>query len=233
MDFRSLHDLALGILLAQLVTLRLSILGPKWPLRSILQFLGHKELHMILLLPRQCPILSLPPQHHLYLYILFIHQRSAWISLSVSTFLRLGHGRLICYFVIVQSGSHVSLWPMDRACQVSLSFTIPSSQRKFMSIESVMLSNHLTLSQPFLLLPPVFSSIRVFSNELALCIRWLKFWSFSFNISPFSEYSGLIPLGLISLLSSGFSQESFPALPFKSVNYLALRLLYGSTHICM
>ena len=68
-----------------------------------------------------------------------------------------------------------------------------------------MLSNHLILSHPFLPLPPVFPRIRVFSSELALCIRWLKFWSFNFNISPFSEYSGLIPLGWISLLSKGLS----------------------------
>ena len=67
-----------------------------------------------------------------------------------------------------------------------------------------MLSNHLILSHPFPL-PPVFPRIRVFSSELALCIRWLKFWSFNFNISPFSEYSGLIPLGWISLLSKGLS----------------------------
>ena len=61
-----------------------------------------------------------------------------------------------------------------------------------MSIESVMPSNHLILCHPFLLLPPIFPSIRVFSNESVLCIRWPKYWSFSFNISPSSEYSGLI-----------------------------------------
>ena len=63
---------------------------------------------------------------------------------------------------------------------------------KFMSIESVMPSNHLILCHPLLLLPSIFPSIRVFSNELALCIRWPKYWSFSFSISPSNEYSGLI-----------------------------------------
>ena len=62
---------------------------------------------------------------------------------------------------------------------------------KLMSVESVMPSNHLILCHPLLLLPSIFPSIRVFSNELTLCIRWPKYWSFSFSISPFSEYSGL------------------------------------------
>ena len=80
------------------------------------------------------------------------------------------------------------------ACQTSLSFTISQSLLKFMSIESMMLSNHLIFCHPFLLLPSIFPSIRVFSNELALCTRWLKYWSFSFSVSPSSEYSGLISL---------------------------------------
>ena len=63
---------------------------------------------------------------------------------------------------------------------------------KFMSIESMMLSNHLIICHPFLLLPSIFPSMRVFSNELALCIRWLKYWSFSFSVSPSNEYSELI-----------------------------------------
>ena len=76
--------------------------------------------------------------------------------------------------------------------QAPLSFTISWSLLKFMSIESVMLSNHLTLCSPLLLLPSVFPSFRVFSNELALHIRWPMYWSFSFSISPSNEYSGLI-----------------------------------------
>ena len=74
----------------------------------------------------------------------------------------------------------------------SLSFTISQRFRKLMSIESLMPSNHLLLSCPFLLLPSIFPGIRVFSNESALCVRWLKYWSFSFSISPSNEYSRLI-----------------------------------------
>ena len=73
-----------------------------------------------------------------------------------------------------------------------LSITISLSLLKLMSIESVMPSNHLILCHPLLLLPSVFPSIRVFSNESALCIRWPKYWNFSFSISPSNEYSGLI-----------------------------------------
>ena len=78
------------------------------------------------------------------------------------------------------------------ACQASLSFTVSWSLLKLMSIRSVMPSSHLILCHPLLLLPSVFPSIRVFSNELSLCIRWPKYWSFSFNISPSNEYSGPI-----------------------------------------
>ena len=80
------------------------------------------------------------------------------------------------------------------ACQASLSFTISWSLLTFMSIESVMPSNHLILCRPLLLLPSMFPSIRVFSNESVLCIKWPKYWSFSLSISPSSEYSGLTSL---------------------------------------
>ena len=76
--------------------------------------------------------------------------------------------------------------------QASLSIPNSLSLLKLMSIKSVMSSNHLILCPPLLLLPSVFPSIRVFSNELALHIRWPKYWSFSFSISPSNEYSGLI-----------------------------------------
>ena len=78
------------------------------------------------------------------------------------------------------------------ACQASLSIINSQSLLKFMSIQSVMPSNHLILCCPLLLLPSIFPSIRVFSNESALHIRWPKYWSFSFSISPSCEYSGLI-----------------------------------------
>ena len=82
--------------------------------------------------------------------------------------------------------------PWTAACQASLSLTISQSLLKLMSIESVMPSNHLILCCPLLLLPSIFPSSRVFSNELALRIRWPKYWGFSFSISPSNEYSGLI-----------------------------------------
>ena len=93
--------------------------------------------------------------------------------------------------------------------QASLSFTISRSLLKLMSIESVIPSNHLILSHPLLLQSSIFPSIRVFSNESVLCIRWPKYRSFSFSISPSNEYSGRFPLGLtglISLQSRGLSR---------------------------
>jgi len=98
------------------------------------------------------------------------------------------------YSIVVQSFSHVRLSaiPWTAACQASLSFTISRSLLKLMSIEVGGPSNHLVLCHPLLLLPSIFPSIRVFSNEMALHIRWPKYWSFSFSISPSSKYSGLI-----------------------------------------
>ena len=82
--------------------------------------------------------------------------------------------------------------PMDRRTPGFLTFTVSKSLLKLMSIDLMMLFNHLILCCPFLLLPSIFPSIRVFSKESALCIRWPKHWSFSFSISPSNEYSGLI-----------------------------------------
>ena len=97
------------------------------------------------------------------------------------------------HFSSLQSLSCVRLFgtPWTAACLASLSFTISRSLLKLMSVELVMPSIHLILCHP-LLLPSVFPSLRVFSNESALCIRWPKYWSFSFSISPSNEYSGLI-----------------------------------------
>ena len=93
----------------------------------------------------------------------------------------------------VQSLSHVRLCdPWTAARQASLSITNPQSLLKLMPIKSVMPSNHLILCCPLLLKPSIFPSIRVFSNESVLHIRWPKYWSFSFSISPSNEYSGLI-----------------------------------------
>ena len=97
-------------------------------------------------------------------------------------------------FSSVQSLSHIQLFATPRTAthQASMSITNSRSPPKPMSIESVMPSNHLILCRPLLLLPLIFPSIRVFSNELALCIRWPKYWSFSYNISPFNEHAVLI-----------------------------------------
>ena len=97
-------------------------------------------------------------------------------------------------FSSFQSLSRVCLFviPWTAACQASLSITNSQSLPKLMSIELVMPSNHLILCRPLLLPPSVFPSIRVFSNASALCIRWPKYWSFSFNISPSNQHSGLI-----------------------------------------
>ena len=114
-----------------------------------------------------------------------VHQAPhSWESLST----------VFLVIVVRQSLSSVCLFtiPWPAARQASLSFTISQSLLKLMSIDSVMPSHHLILCHPCLLLPLIFPSIRVFSNESALHFRWPKYWSFSFNISPSSEYSRLI-----------------------------------------
>ena len=108
--------------------------------------------------------------------------------------------------------------PWTLALQAPLSFTISQSLLRFMSIESVRPSNYLILCHPLLLLPLIFPSIRVFSKESALRIRWPKYWDFSFSISPSNEYSGLISFRIawFDLCSPRDSQESSPTPQFKS-----------------
>ena len=116
-------------------------------------------------------------------------------------------------FSSVQLLSHVRLFvtPWTAALQTSLSITNSQSLFKLMSIESVMPSNNLILCRPLLLPPTIFPSIRVFSSESALRIRWLKYWSFSFNISPSNEYSGLISFRMdwLDLLAVQGTLKSF------------------------
>ena len=123
--------------------------------------------------------------------------------------------------------------PWTAARQASLSITNSQSLLKLMFIESVMPSNHLVLChpllllrRPLLLLPSVFPSIRVFSSEAALCIRWPKYWSFSFSISPSNEYSGLISCRIdwFDLLAVQGTQEPPPTPQFKSINSSAFSL---------
>ena len=122
------------------------------------------------------------------------------------------HTHIYNVTVVMQSLSCVQLFasPWTTACQTPLSSTISQSLLKFTFIESVMLFNHHILCCPLLLLPLVFPSIRVFSNKSTLPIRWSKYWSFSFSISPSNEYSGLISFrwtGWISLQSKGLSRD--------------------------
>ena len=100
--------------------------------------------------------------------------------------------------VFVQLLSRVQLFatPRTAACQTPLFFTLSQSLFKLTSIESAMPSNQLILFYPLLLLSSIFPSIRVFSSESTLCIRWLKYWSFSFSIGPSSDYSGLVSFRL-------------------------------------
>ena len=121
----------------------------------------------------------------------------------------------------VQSLSRVRLFatPWTAIYQASLSITNSQSLLKFMSTEPMMPSNHLIRCRPPLLLPSIFLSIRVFSNESVLCIRWPKYWSFS--VSPSNEYSGLISIRMDWL--------DLPTPQFKSINSSALSFLYSPT----
>ena len=134
----------------------------------------------------------------------------------------------------VQSLSCVQLFatPWTAACQASLSITNCWSLLKFMSIELVMPSNHLILCHSFFLLSSIFPSIRVFSNESVLCIRWQKYSSFSFSVSPSNEYSGLISFRMnwFDLLAvQGTLKSLLQHHSSKSINSSTLSFLYGPT----
>ena len=139
------------------------------------------------------------------------------------------------HVVVVRLLSHVRLFATlwTAAHQSSLSFTILQSLLKLMSVESMMPSNHRILCHPHLLLPSIFPNIRVFSNELALCIRWPKYWSFSFSNSLSNGYSVLIPLrlaGLIAFLSKN-SQVFFDTMVQKHQFFGAQTSLWSNPPI--
>ena len=120
-----------------------------------------------------------------------------------------------------------SVTPWTAARQASLSITNSWSLLKHISIESVMPCNHLILCHPHLLLPSIFPSIRVFFSESVLRIRWPKYWSFNFSISPTSEHSGL---DWLDLLAVGRDSKESPTTPqFKSINSSVLSFLYSPT----
>ena len=125
-----------------------------------------------------------------------------------------------------------SLWPQVH--QASLSFIISWSVLKLMSIESMMPSNHLIICHPLILLPSIFLSIRVFSKELALGIRWPKYWSFSFSISLFNEYLGLIFFRIDwfdLLLSKGLSSVFSNTTIRKHQSFCTQPSLWSNSHI--
>ena len=137
------------------------------------------------------------------------------------------------HFSSFQSLSCVRLFATSwtAARQATLSITNSQSLLKLMSIESVKPSNHLILCRPLLLLPSIFPSIRVFSSESALRIRWPKYWSFSFNIIPSNEYPKLISFRMdwLDLLAVQGAQESSPTPQFKNINSSLLSFLYSPT----
>ena len=125
--------------------------------------------------------------------------------------------------------------PWTAALQASLSFTISWSLLRLMSFELKIPSNYLILCCPLLLLPSIFSSIRVFLNKLALCIRWPKYWIFSFSISPSNEYSWLISFRIdwFDLLTVQGLSRVFSSTTARKHQFLsALPSLWSSSHIC-
>ena len=125
----------------------------------------------------------------------------------------------------------LSVTPWTAARQASLSIDNFWSSLKLMALKSVMPSNHLILCRPLILLPSIFPSIRAFSSEPVLRIRWPKYWSFSFSVSPSNEYSGLISFRIdwFDLLAVQGTLKSLPKPQFQNINFSVHSLLYGST----
>ena len=157
---------------------------------------------------------------------LLLNQRLEWNDSSYGVSVQ---------FSSVQLLSHVRLFatPWTAACQASLSITNPWSSPKPMSIESVMPSNHLILCCPLLLQPSIFPSIRVFSNESALHIRWPKYWNFSFNVSPMNtqDWSPFGWTGWMSLQSKGLSRVFSNTADQKHQFFCSQLSLWSNSHI--
>ena len=160
------------------------------------------------------------------LYFISIH---LWVSPKELLFCFFKHLRPSVQFG--HSFMSDSATPWTAAHQASLSITNTRSLLRLMSIELVRPSNHLILCHPLLLLPSIFPSIRVFSDESVLCIMWPKYWSFSFSISPSNEYSELISFRTdwLDLLAVQRTLKSSPTPQFKSISSWALSFLYSPT----
>ena len=178
-------------------------------------------------------LLSVEQWHAYYLSSLLeykIHKSRDAVHLLFTLGQCLAHGQ----FSSVQSLSRVRFFatPWIAACQASLSITNSRSSLKLTSIELVMPSTHLILCCPLLLLPPIPPSIRIFSNESTLHMRWPKYWSFSFSVIPSKEHPGLISsrMDWLDLLAvQGTLKSLLPTPQFKSINSLVLRFLHSPT----
>ena len=150
-----------------------------------------------------------------------------WPVALLRVFPQVSTWRGLYQFSSFQSLSRVRLFvtPWIAACQASLSITISQSSLKLTSIELVMPSSHIILCHPLLLLPPILPSIRVFSNESTLCMRWPKYWSFSFSIIPSKEHPGLI----------SFRMDWLDLRTVWELKYLQLMLKHVNRHyeVCM
>ena len=160
------------------------------------------------------------------LFIMITEVKGIYYTVQIQKFLKE-------YKVQVQSFSHIRLFatPWTAVRPASLSITNSLSLLKLMSTDSVMLSSHLILCRPLLLPPSIFPSIRVFSHESVLRIRWPKYWSFSLNISPSNEYSGLISFRMdwLDLLQSKALSRVFSNTTVQKHQFLGAQLLYSPT----
>ena len=177
------------------------------------------------IIPSRKPDQATPEVHALSDFTFHSHFHMGWFMSSIT------HNKHFCWSVAKLCPTFANQW--TAAHQALPSSTISQSLLKFISIESVKLSNPLILCYPFFLLPAIFSSIRVFSNESVLHIKWPKFWSF--NISPSNEYSVLIPFRIDwfdLLLSKGLSRTFSSTTVWKHQFFGAQSSLWSNSHIC-
>ena len=171
----------------------------------------------------------------LYIYPNLFFKAEIWYQLSIVIDIFLPHCTLIIIVINIYCCCLVAWWcwlfvtPWKAAHQAPLSSAFSWRLLRFMSIELVVLSNHLVLYCPLLLMPSIIPNISSFSDKSAFCIRWPKYWSFSFSTTPSNEYSGLISFRIdwFHLLAVQGTQESSPMPQFKRISFLMPSLLYG------